>query len=217
MVPDKKYLFWIEDSSFIKISKPYLFVHNSKKEFTEINNIYKDELNSKLTGLKKEMMLAYGNKTVVYDLFDYIASLQPNQKNFDTVLISELINNLSSSYYVTSTLVPLFELMKLMHSFNTIKNLPNVEIDKKNRTVTFGDIPGYYICAIEFNTTEDETKRLLNENDRMVQYGTEGFTYIYLMNNHMMYKSGFIIIDNVNNIYRCTDDLLEVLKEVGDK
>ena len=217
MIPDKKYLFWIEDSSLIKISKPFLYINSYKKEYSEVVNIHKEELNSRLTALKKEMMMAYGNQTVIYDLFDYIASLQPSDKNFDTVLISEMINKLSSSYYVTSTLEPLFELMKIIHNNNTIKGLPNVHIDKKNRTVTFEELPGYYVCAIEFNTTEEDSARLTNENDYTVKYGTEGFTYIYLVSSHMIYKSGFIIIDNANNIYRCTSDLLEVIKEVGDK
>jgi hypothetical protein len=217
MVPDKKYLFWIEDSTFMKISKPYLFVDNNTSEFNEFNNIYKDELSSKLASLKKEMMISYGNQTVIYDLFDYVASLQPDPKNFDAILISEMINRLSSSYYVTSTIVPLFELMKIIHTYNTIKNLPKITMNKETRTITFGNIPGYYVCAIEFNTTEDINTRLVNETENVVRYGTEGFTYIYLISNHMIYKSGFIIIDNENNIYRCTNDLLEVIEEVGDK
>jgi hypothetical protein len=201
----------------MKISKPYLFVDNNTSEFNELNYIYKDELSSKLISLKKEMMISYGNQTVIYDLFDYVASLQPDPKNFDAILISEMINRLSNSYYVTSTIVPLFELMKIIHTYNTIKNLPKITINKETRTITFGDIPGYYVCAIEFNTTEDTNTRLVNEAENVVRYGTEGFTYIYLISNHMIYKSGFIIIDNENNIYRCTNDLLEVIEEVGDK
>ena len=33
----------------------------------------------------------------------------------------------------------------------------------------------------------------------------------------MTYKSGFILIDNEKNIYKCTEDICDYIKEVGDK
>ena len=214
MIPDKKYLFWIEDFNFIKISKPYLFVYNTQNEFNELKTIYKKELYSKLLSLKRDVLRAYGNKTVIDDLFDYLYSLEPSQKDFDSTFTIELINKLSSSYYVSNTLDPLFEIMKVTHSYNDITNLPDIEINKKERTITFNNLNNYYICAKEYLDSE-ETR--IFDNKGAITYGKDGITMIYLINHNMVYKSGFILIDNFTNEIKYTLDLENKIKEVGDK
>jgi hypothetical protein len=213
IVPNKKYLFWIEDFNFIKISKPYLYTDNSTSIHNELRTVYKKELYSKLLSLKKDVLKAYGNKTVITDLFDYIYSLEPSQKDFYSVFISELINTLDTSYYVSNIIDPLFEILKVIHNQADINNLPDIQINKKTRTIIFDNLNNYYICAKNYYDSEET--RLL-ELDNTITYGKEGITIIYLINHNMIYKSGFILIDNFNNTIKYTLDLENHIKEVGD-
>ena len=215
--PTKKYLFWIEDFQFIKISKPYLYINESLEEYKEIQTTYKQELYSKLLNIKKDLIREYGNIPVVEDIFNYVFGLQPPQKDLYNTLVSEIINGAGSSYYVHDVMIPLYELLKIIHTYNTTLNIPDIEINFKDRTVQFKDLRDYYICAIEYSEDTQNVGTRLTEDVDTVQYGKKGYTIIYLMSHNMVYKTGFILIDNENGTYTCTEDLDDYIKKVGDK
>ena len=214
--PTKKYLFWIEDFQFIKISKPYLYINNSLEEYKEIQITYKQELYSKVLNIKKDLIRKYGNTSVIEDIFNYVLGQQPPQKDLYNSLINEIINGSNSSYYVHDTIVPLYELLKIIHTYDATSNIPDIEIDFKNRAVRFEGLREYYICAIEYSEENQNTGVRLEEDVDIVKYGEEGYTLIYLMSHNMVYKTGFILIDNKKGSYVCTEDLDDYIK-VGDR
>jgi hypothetical protein len=209
----KKYLFWIEDSNCMKLSKPFLFLFETNDIYIEIQNIQKQALYNKLLLIKKEFIANYGNKTVINDLFDYIMSCNPSDKNLIETMNIELINQFSKSLYISNVIDPLFELNKITHTYNEINRIPNIKIDLKNRIIEFDELKNMYICAINYNGNE---ATLINDYDNKINYGTEGYTFVYLITDHMLYKTGFILIDNSVNRYRSTIDLTNYIKEVGD-
>ena len=215
--PTKKYLFWIEDFQFIKISKSYLYIDNSLDEYKEIQITYKQELYSQLLNIKKDLIREYGNTSVVNDIFNYISGLQPPQKDLYNTIITEIINGAKSSYYVHDVMIPLYELLKIIHTYTTTSNISNIEINHNNRTVKFKDLRDYYICAINYSDDNQNIGTRLEEDVDTVRYEKEGYTIIYLMSHNMVYKTGFILIDNKNGSYVCTEDLDDHIKKVGDK
>ena len=155
--------------------------------------------------------------SVVDDIFNYVSGLQPPQKDLHNTLITEVINGTNSSYYVHDTMTPLYELLKIIHTYNTTSNIPNIEIDTKNRTVQFKDLREYYICAIDYSDKNQYAGARLKESGDIVQYEKTGYTIIYLISHNMVYKTGFILIDNESGAYVSTEDLIDHIKEVGDK
>ena len=215
--PKKKYLFWIEDYRQIRISKSYLYMDYALEEYKEVQSTYKQEMHSKLINIKKDLIRAYGNTTVINDIFNYVSGMQPNQIELCETLITEIINNTKNSYYVHDTVIPLYELLKIIHTYDTVSNLPKIEIDYKNKTVCFKDLKDYYICAIEYTESNQNIGMRLVEKDNMVVFGDSGYTLIYLTSYDMVYKTGFILMDNKNNTFVSTQDLADYIKEVGDK
>lgn len=215
--PNKKYLFWIENSSFIKISKPFLFIDNKFEEYKETKYLYKQELHSKLSNIKKDLLRGYGNIPVINDIFNFVISLEPAQKDLNITLISEMINNLKISYYVHDPIIPLFELLKIIHTYSTGLKIPEIELNKENRTIQIKDLKHYDMYAIEFSENNQNLGERLTENENKVRYRETGYTLFYLMSYDMTYKSGFILIDNEKNIYKCTEDICDYIKEVGDE
>ena len=215
--PNKKYLFWIENFSFIKISKPFLFIDNKFEEYKETRYLYKQELHSKLSNIKKDLLRAYGNIPVINDIFNFVISLEPAQKDLNITLISEMINNLKISYYVHDPITPLYELLKIIHTYSTGLKIPEIELNKENRTIQIKDLKHYDMYAIEFSENNQNLGERLTENENKVRYRETGYTLFYLMSYDMTYKSGFILIDNEKNIYKCTEDICDYIKEVGDE
>lgn len=217
--PNKKYLFWIENASFIKISKPFLFVDNTLEEYKEVKYIYKQELYSKLANIKKDLLRTYGNTSVVNDVFNFVTSLEPPQKDLNVTLISETINNMKTSYYVHDAITPLYELLKIIHPYSTGLKIPEIEWDRTNRIIQVNNLKKFNICAIEFSEDNQNLgERLVeDENESRVYYGKTGYTLIYLISIDMVHQTGFILIDNEKNIYKCTEDICDYIKEVGDK
>jgi hypothetical protein len=197
----------------MKLSKPFLFLFETNDIYIEIQNIQKQALYNKLLLIKKEFIANYGNKTVINDLFDYIMSCNPSDKNLIETMNIELINQFSKSLYISNVIDPLFELNKITHTYNEINRIPNIKIDLKNRIIEFDELKNMYICAINYNGNE---ATLINDYDNKINYGTEGYTFVYLITDHMLYKTGFILIDNSVNRYRSTIDLTNYIKEVGD-
>lgn len=215
--PNKKYLFWIENSDFIKISKPFLFIYDTFEEYKEIKYLYKQDLYSRLLNIKKDLLRVYGNVPVINDVFNFVISLEPSQKDLDITLISEMINNVKISYYVHDAMIPLYELLKIIHTYSTGLKIPEIELDRVNRTIEIKNSNYYTICAIDFSENNQNLGERLVEYENKVNYGKTGYTLFYLMSSDMVYKSGFIFIDNEKNVYKCTEDICDYIKEVGDK
>jgi hypothetical protein len=215
--PNKKYLFWIENFDFIKISKPFLFIYDTFEEYKEIKYLYKQDLYSKLLNIKKDLLRVYGNVPVINDVFNFVISLEPAQKDLDITLISEMINNVKISYYVHDVMIPLYELLKIIHTYSTGLKIPEIELDSVNRTIGIKNSNYYTICAIDFSESNQNLGERLVEYENKVNYGETGYTLFYLMSSDMVYKSGFILIDNEKNVYKCTEDICDYIKEVGDK
>ena len=165
------------------------------------------------------MLRVYGNTSVVNDVFNFVTSLEPCQKDLDVTLISEIINNMKTSYYVHDAITPLYELLKIIHSYSTSLKIPEIEWDSANRTIKINNLKNYNICAIEFSEDNQYLgERLVeDEYEGKVYYGDTGYTLIYLISADMVYKTGFILIDNEKNVYKSTEDICDYIKEVGDK
>jgi hypothetical protein len=214
LIKQNKYLFWIENKDYIKISKSFLFVYDTDDIHTEVQNINKQNLYAKLSLIKKELIANYGNKLMIADLFDYVISQNPEEKDLNKLLNIELINKFTNSIYISNVLDPLFELNKIIHISNDIKNLPNIILNRKDRIIKFENLKDLYICAINYNDLE--AKKIIDYDDT-IYYGTEGYTFVYLISSNMLYKSGFLLIDNVSGRYKYTEDLTDYIIDVEVK
>ena len=223
--PNKKYLFWIEDGHFMRISKPYLYVGNNATDNIDINKIHKSETNSKLLSIKRDMINVYGDKQIMDDIFNYVNNLNPSIKNIEETLVVEFMNAINNSYYMSGTLTPLYELFKIINNFNTTVNMPDIEIDKYERLITFNNLRDYYICAIYYEGEVNDDDEIvfsqgqrLEEKDNSIQYEHgKGYTIITLVSHNMIYKTGFILINNNDNKIVYTPDLSDYIKEVGGR
>jgi hypothetical protein len=213
---DNHYLFWIENSDYLKISKPYLFTYNTNEKYMDLNMAQSKNIYNNMNQLKREFILNFGNKTVIDDLFDYVLSMNPAEKNIKNLLISEAINHFESSLYVSNTMTPLFELMKIIYGGNGLKAFFKININKKTKTVKIeNDNKNSYICAIHY---DNEECYRIEDIDNIIEYGnSDGYTLICLISDNMIYSSDFILIENKTNRYMATPDILNIVNEVGDK
>ena len=211
LIRTNRYLFWIEDSTFTKISKPYIFEYDldieNKNELTEI---YKTELGYTLTKLQAEFLNNYENHEYVKDIFNYIPDIVPSKKNIEFEIISEFIKYYNNSNYTRKTLYALQELFSLMHQKNKLDIKFDVIIDKENRNIKVSPPDGFYACAVRY--TEDGVEKIINNNN-IIYYGSEGYVLIYLMSNSMIYESGFVLIECSTNSYLYSYELFDNIKE----
>lgn len=209
LLKGKKYLFWIELEDGMKISKPFLFEY-VEDEDTQLKEIYKKELRSKVNILKKDMLYKYSGNFMLEELFSYVYDSICQEKDFNETIELELINYSKSSIYEMNTFDMLFELKKITHNYNQMKILPDIVIDKKNRVIQFEKIKNHYLCGV--NYSDGEINRIFDDNN-IVHYGDTGYTLVFLMNENMIYKSGFVLIDCVSNTYLVTNDLFDHITE----
>ncbi len=212
-----KYLFWIEDENYYRISEPYIFVYGDSVDTNYIDSYYKKNLYKELTSIKNKLIDAntYNSKTLVSDLTDYIYSLNPSKKNAIDTLALELIKSFSESYYIGNTLDPLFDLLSIVHSSEERDFMTKATIDKNNRIVKIDCLEDCYICAIHFEQ-EDSVKNLDVYDGNKIVYPYSGFTMIYIITNNMLHKSDFLLIDNKRNIYKASRYFANLLKEAGE-
>jgi hypothetical protein len=210
LVPGNKYLFWIEDNDNMKLSKPFLFEYTLND--TTLKEIYRDDVNRILDRLKREMLNKYSNNFMLEELFQYIRSIEPPEKDLYSTLESELITYCGNSKYEIMTYDMLFELMKITQTQNRMNILFDITIDKKNRNINFKVPDGYYMCAIKY--TEDGSEKV-HCWENTLNYGGDGYVLLFVMSNNMLYKSGFVLIDCKNNRYLAVDGLVEYISE-GD-
>ena len=210
LLKGNNYLFWIEDTNFARISKPYIFrYHSSPSVQDEFDQVHKDEIYS-LINKTQANMTANKNSNIVKDLFSYIYDLRPQKKNFNEVSATELINAYINSIYEYVTLNALFDLLDVNHQENRLEVPFKIIIDKTSKCIKVETLENFYICAINYN--EDGSKRVL-ESDDVVFYGYDGYVMIYLMSETMIYKTGFILIETKTNKYMCSEELLFNIKE----
>ena len=209
LIKGNTYLFWIENQDKIKLSKPYIFEYVNNNEFTELKEIHKAEIYSKIIKIKKDFSSKFKNY-LVDELFDFVYDYTPEDKDLNELLEMELVNYCINSTYRIDMFDMFFELKKITHKNNQVKVLPEIKIDKNNRIVEFEYIPGFYLCGVNYSQN-DITK--IYGNDNIIHYGNSGYTVAYLISENMVYKSGFILIDCENNSYTVTSDLIDHIKE----
>ena len=208
-----RYLFWIENDMFMKISKPFIFDYKLfVYDESEIDDIYKSELRTDINKMRAEFSNNYEDTESIKDLFNYIYDTIPQKKNVDNTAAMELIKYYTDSNYARKTLPALFELLKINNRKNKINVKFDITIDKKNKYIRVRPTDGFYICAIRY--TADEMERL-SDIDNTIFYGGEGYVMIYLTSDSMIYKSGFILIDCSTDKYMYSDELSDFVKE-GD-
>ena len=213
LVKTGRYLFWIENNMFMKISKPFIFDYKLfMYDESELDIIYKTELRSDINKIHSEFSNNYDNSDGIKDLFNYIYDTVPQKKNINDTVIMETIRYYNNSNYTRKTLPALFELLKSNNRKNKLDVKYNIVIDKKNKYIKIEPVSGFYICSIRY--TEDEVERL-EDIDHTIFYGGEGYVILYLVSDSMIYKSGFILIDCNTDKYMCSDELLDYIKE-GD-
>ena len=209
LAEDSKYLFWIETKDGLKISKPYLFEY-TLNENTDIKELYKQDLSQKIEKIRKEMAVLYPNVYILNELFDYVYDCNPHEKDMYDLLECEMINYCKNSKYEEMTFQMLFDLKNIIHNKNQMKILPDIVIDKYHRCIQFENIENYYMCGAQY--VDSNVERIYEANNIM-NYGDSGYVIVYLINKSMVYRSGFVLIDCVNNIYTATADLLDYVTE----
>ena len=209
LIKGNTYLFWIENQDKIKLSKPYIFEYVGNNEFTELKEIRREEIYSKIIKIKKDFSSKFKNY-LVDELFDFVYNCAPEDKDLNELLEMELVNYCINSTYRIDMFDMFFELKKITHKNNQVKVLPEIKIDKNNRIVEFEYIPGFYLCGVNYSQN-DITK--IYGSDNIIHYGNSGYTVAYLISENMIYKSGFILIDCENNSYVVTSDLIDHIKE----
>ena len=156
------------------------------------------------------MLYKYSGNFMLEELFSYVYDSICQEKDFNETIELELINYSKSSIYEMNTFDMLFELKKITHNYNQMKILPDIVIDKKNRVIQFEKIKNHYLCGV--NYSDGEINRIFDDNN-IVHYGDTGYTLVFLMNENMIYKSGFVLIDCVSNTYLVTNDLFDHITE----
>jgi hypothetical protein len=179
-----KYLFWIEDENYYKISEPYIFVYGDNVDANHIDSYYKKNLYKELTSIKNKLIDTnmYNSKTLVSDLTDYVYSINPSKKNTIDTLALELIKSFSESYYVDNTLNPLFDLLSIVHSSEERDFMTKATIDKNNRVVKIDCLEDCYICATHFEPEGSVRTLDIYDGDKII-YPCNGFTMIYIITN----------------------------------
>ena len=211
LIKTNSYLFWIEDSNYLKISKPYIFRYYANYDIKdEFDSIYKTELFSMINKLQAKFDASGMSNKTTKELFNFIYDLEPQRKNFNNTVIVELISHYINSIYEKDTSQALFELLKIFNQNNKLNVAYPIKIDIENKCVKIDVLDDFYICAITF--TEDGISRII-ESDDVVFYGGEGYIMIYLISNTMIYQTGFILIECKTNKYFFTEELENSIKE----
>lgn len=208
---NNNYLFWIEDSNFIKISKPFIYRNYEFYDVSdEFDDYYKNITYSKINKTQAEFnKLHIGNNTTK-ELFNYIYDLNPAEKNFNEIMATELLTRYRNSIYENSIHLALFDMLQILNKDNKINRPFGITIDEYNKCVKIDTLKDFYICAINF--TEDGTSRNINSKD-IIHYNDEGYLMIYLYSDTMIYKTGFILLDCKTNKFLCTDDLINCVNK----
>ena len=208
---NNNYLFWIEDSNYIKISKPFIYRNYEFYDMLdEFDDYYKNITYRKINKIQAEFnKLHIGNNTTK-ELFNYIYDLNPAEKNFNEIIAAELLTRYHNSIYENSIHLALFDMLQILNKDNKINKPFGITIDEYNKCVKIDTLKDFYICAINF--TEDGTSRNINSKD-IVHYNDEGYLMIYLYSDTMIYKTGFILLDCKTNKFLCTDDLINCINK----
>ena len=211
LIKKNNYLFWIENSNYLKISKPYIFrYHDAYDIKDEFDNIYKTELFTIINKLQAKFNTSNLNNNTTKELFNFVYDLEPQKKNFMDTLIVELLNHYSSSIYEKDMTLALFEILKIFNQNNKINSPFHSKIDIQNKCIEIKLLEDFYICAISI--TENGVSRII-ESDDIVFFGNEGYVMIYLINNSEIYHTGFILINCKTNKYHFSEELENYIKE----
>ena len=208
---NNNYLFWIEDSNYIKISKPFIYRNHEFYDMSdEFDDYYKNITYSKINKTQAEFNKLHVGNNTTKELFNYIYDLNPAEKNFNEIMTTELLTRYRNSIYENSIHLALFDMLQILNKDNKINKPFGITIDERNKCVKIDTLKDFYICAINF--TEDGTIRNINSKD-IVYYNDEGYLMIYLYSDTMIYKTGFILLDCKTNKFLCTDDLINCVNK----
>ena len=169
---NNSYLFWIEDSNFIKISKPFIYRNHEFHDMTdEFNDYYKNITYRKVNKTQAEFNRIHEGNNTTKELFNYVYDLNPAEKNFNEIITTELLNRYRNSIYENNIHMALFDMLQIQNKDNKINNPFGITIDDYNKCIKIDNVENFYICAI--NYTEDGASRVPDVNN-IIHYNNEG-------------------------------------------
>jgi hypothetical protein len=151
---------------------------------------------------------------LVTDFIKYISSLNPSQKDLNSVIRMYFIHFFENSYAIRNTFIMFYYLIKVTHTYRTINNLDlTMILNIDNRTINIDCEDEYYVCAIHYDS---ESYKRINI-DKFIYYEDHGYTLVYLIHKNLNYQSGFVLLENSTGEILTSEDMVNVVKKVGGK
>ena len=205
VLKDNYYLLWIEDENYNKISNSQILSTYTNTLY--IDNYYSNLLKSFLNSKCKELESIFSYKSLFDTIYLSILSYSPAPKNWNHVLEQEILTQGYNSDY--SNMLDMLMYNTIALNFTNIKNMCS-NFTVENNLGHFTDTENCKLITIDYyldkdmpeiNSFKSDSKISLNNKDSY-------YTLIYLVEDNMFNKSGFILKNNISNkIYNLDIDV----------
>lgn len=194
------YALWIEDNSFNVISK-LGFVSATEK----IDNIHSLMLKEEATSILKKIEYNINKSGYLIDIIPLLNYEEINEKDLYLELAKIIISNKESMAFQL-----LFELFKVEFENVCInkERFRNVHYNRTTKIISYDDISNASIVQIKIN--KDNVSLNVIEGDSANIDVNYDYNVFYLVSSNPSIKSGFIIINNENEIAKSYNIEMEV-------
>lgn len=206
---DNYYLTWIEDDEFNSICKPtILCTYEDNSDLVDFeSSLIKNYLKSRIDSIKAR----YSYSGVLESIYLSLISETLSFKNTMYRLQQEFISQFDESSYFLYLDEIFYDLIRQDYeSYSLVCNA-----QQKNKVFNFSsNMDDTHLVLIDYKIGEDlPTKSTLYDTNTVdLTDRNSNYTLIYMIDKTMVYRSGFLLINNVTNKVYNYNMSLEVIK-----
>lgn len=193
---DNIYLIWIEDDNNKVISSSTIVsTYDNIDELLYINSI---DINKLIEKERNYLNIIFPNyKDLIDTVYSLVSSSSISAKSLNHTLQQELITYGTDN---STTMNILFEAIKFNFNKRYKKMHSNVTYNKSDSTIAFNNKDEKsYMSIVEYKTYEDYPL-LDNQNSDVYKLNNElSYTLMYLIDETLLFTSGFVLINNQTN------------------